>query len=186
MNSNTPATVAVSWSSNPSTTISNSSSQNPTAAVIVNTTFYVTITNPQGCSGNDSVKVFINTIPLVKTPDDISICRGTTLQLSTSTGLNSYQWTNGLFVSDSTISNPFFIDSLPRILIVTGSNGFCIAKDTVTINIKPSPFVKSIPDTLICSNQNIMLNTLSANSYTWSPNFFLDNYNASNISVPLN
>ena len=180
LNSNTPATGTVSWSSNPSTTISNSSSQNPTAAVTVNTTFYVTITNPQGCSGNDSVKVFINTIPIVKTLDDISICRGTTLQLSTTTGLNSYQWTNGLFVSDSTISDPFFIDSLSRILIVTGSNGLCIAKDTVSINIKPSPFVKSIPDTLICSNQNIMLTTIGANSYTWSPNFFLNNYNVSN------
>ena len=180
LNSNTPATGTVSWSSNPSTIISNNSSQNPTAAVSVNTTFYVTITNPQGCSGKDSVKVFINTVPIVKTLEDISICRGTTLQLSTTIGLNSYQWTNGLFVSDSTISNPFFIDSLPRILIVTGSNGFCIAKDTISINIKPSPFVKSIPDTLICSNQNIMLTTIGANNYSWSPNFFLNNYNASN------
>ena len=182
LNSSTPATgsVSYSWSSNPSTTISNSSSPNPTATVSVNTTFYVTVTNPQGCSGNDSVKVFINTIPIVKTLDDTSICRGTALQLSTTTGLNSYQWTNGLFVSDSTISNPFFVDSLPRILIVTGSNGLCIAKDTITVNIKPSPLVKSIPDTLICSNQTINLTTTGALSYTWTPSYFLDNYSISN------
>ena len=180
LNSNTPATGTVSWSSNPSTTISNNFSPNPTAVVSVNTTFYVTITSPQGCSGNDSVKVFINTIPVVKTLNDTSICRGTALQLSATTGLNSYQWTNGLFVSDSTISNPFFIDSLPRILIVTGSNGLCIAKDTITINIKPSPLVKSIPDTLICSNQTINLTTTGALSYNWTPNFFLDSYSISN------
>lgn len=182
LNSNTPATgtVSYSWSSNPSTTIANSSSQNPTAAVTVNTTFYVTITNPQGCSGSDSVKVFINTIPVVKTLDDTSVCRGTTLQLTTTTGLNSYQWTNGLYVSDSTVSNPLFTDTIPRMLIVTGSNGFCISRDTVNINVKPSPFVKSIPDTLICSTQTINLTTTGASSYTWTPNFFLDNYNSSN------
>ena len=184
LNSNTPATgnLSYSWSSNPSTTISNSSSPNPTAAVSVNTTFYVTVTNPQGCSGNDSVKVFINTIPIVKTLDDTSICRGTALQLSTTTGLNSYQWTNGLFVSDSTISNPLFTDTIPRMLIVTGSNGFCISRDTVNINVKPSPFIKSIPDTLICSTQTINLTTTGASSYNWTPNFFLDNYNSSNPS----
>ena len=182
LNSNTPATGTVSyaWSSNPSTTISNSSSPNPTAAVTITTTFYVTITNPSGCSGNDSVKVFINTIPIVKTLDDTTICKGTTLQLNTTVGLNSYQWFNGIHVSDSTISNPIFTDSIPRMLIVTGSNGFCTSRDTININVKPSPFVKSISDTLICSTQSINLTTTGAFSYTWTPNFFLDNYNSSN------
>lgn len=168
------------WSSNPATNISNISSSIPTALVNTNTTFYVTATNTLGCSATDSVKIFINVIPVVKTINDTSICKSAQLQLTTTPGLYSYQWTNGLFVSDSTISNPFFNDSLPRILIVTGSNGFCIAKDTITINIKPSPFVKSIPDTLICSNRNIILTTFGANNYSWSPNFFLNNYNASN------
>ena len=182
LNSNTPATGTVSyaWSSNPSTIISNSSSPNPTAAVTITTTFYVTITNPSGCSGNDSVKVFINTIPIVKTLDDTTICKGTTLQLNTTVGLNSYQWSNGIHVSDSTISNPIFTDTIPRMLIVTGSNGFCISKDTININVKPIPFVKSIPDTLICSTQTINLTTTGATSYTWTPNFFLDNYTSPN------
>ena len=182
LNSNTPATGTVSyaWSSNPSTIISNSSSPNPTAAVTITTTFYVTITNPSGCSGNDSVKVFINTIPIVKTLDDTTICKGTTLQLNTTVGLNSYQWFNGIHVSDSTISNPIFTDTIPRMLIVTGSNGFCTSRDTININVKPTPIIKSISDTLICSTQTINLTTTGATSYTWTPNFFLDNYTSPN------
>ena len=171
-------TISYSWTSTPTTTIMNSNSANATATVTNSTTFFVTVTNAQGCSNIDSVKAFINSIPIIKTLADTSICKGTNLQLITTSGLNTYLWSNGLYVSDSTIANPFFTDTLSHILVVTGYNGFCYSRDTIQVNVKPNPIVKTIPDTLICSTQSIVLTTSGANTYSWSPNVFLSSYNS--------
>jgi gliding motility-associated-like protein len=168
------------WTSIPATTISNANVINPTANINATTTFYFTVTTAQGCTGVDSVKVTINPIPVVQTINDIAICKGTTLQLTSTSGLTSYQWTNGIYVSDSTIANPIFIDTVSRTLIITGSNGLCSAKDTVNISIKPLPIVRTIKDTIICSTQNISLTTTGANTYSWTPSTFLSSTTIAN------
>jgi gliding motility-associated-like protein len=173
-------TSTYAWTSVPVTTITNASSLTPSANVNTTTTFYITVTSSLGCSGVDSIKVIINPIPIVQTLNDVAICKGTSLQLTTTLGLNTYQWSNGIYVSDSTIANPIFFDTVPRILIVTGSNGLCSAKDTINISIKPLPFVKTIKDTLICSTQNISLTTTGASTYSWTPSTFLSNTGSSN------
>jgi gliding motility-associated-like protein len=172
--------LAYAWTSIPATSISNTAIINPTANINSTTTFYFTVTNAQGCTGIDSIKVIINPIPIVQTLNDVAICKGTFLQLTTTAGLNTYQWSNGIYVSDSTIANPIFSDTVPRTLIVTGSNGLCSAKDTINISIKPLPFVKTIKDTLICSTQMINLTTTGAATYSWTPPTFLSSTNSSN------
>jgi gliding motility-associated-like protein len=173
-------TLTYGWTSVPTTTISNTGIINPTANINATTTFYFTVTTTQGCTGIDSVKVTINPIPVVQTINDIAICKGTTLQLTATPGLASYQWTNGIYVSDSTIANPIFTDTIPRTLIVTGSNELCSAKDTINISIKPLPVVRTIKDTTICSTQNISLTTTGASTYSWTPSIFLSSTTATN------
>ncbi|MCY7292574.1 MAG: gliding motility-associated C-terminal domain-containing protein, partial [Ferruginibacter sp.] len=172
------STISYSWTSTPTTSIINNNSANATAIVTNTTTFFVTATDIQGCTNIDSVKVIINPLPIVKTLVDTSICKGSSLQLTTTAGLNTYQWTNGFYVSDSTIANPFFTDTLSQILVVTGYNGFCYAKDTIQVTVKANPIVKTIADTMICSTQSILLTTTGANTYSWSPNIFLNNNNS--------
>lgn len=174
-------TSTYAWTSVPATTITNASSLTPSANVNTTTTFYINVTSSLGCSGIDSIKIIINPIPIIQTLNDIAICKGTSLQLTTTLGLNTYQWSNGIYVSDSTISNPIFTDTVPRTLIVTGSNGLCSAKDTINISIKPLPIVKTIKDTLICSSQAIDLTTTTgAASYSWIPSTFLSSTTISN------
>jgi gliding motility-associated-like protein len=172
--------LAYAWTSIPATSISNTAIINPTANINSTTTFYFTVTNAQDCTGIDSIKVIINPIPIVQTLNDVAICKGTFLQLTTTAGLNTYQWSNGIYVSDSTIANPIFSDTVPKTLIVTGSNGLCSAKDTINISIKPLPFVKTIKDTLICSTQTINLTTTGAATYSWTPPTFLSSTSSSN------
>jgi gliding motility-associated-like protein len=173
-------TTTYAWTSIPATTITNGASLTPTANINTTTTFYCTATSSLGCAGIDSVKVIINPIPIVQTLNDIAICKGTTLQLTTTAGLTTYQWSNGIYVSDSSIANPIFSDTVPRTLIVTGSNGLCSKKDTINISIKPLPVVKTIKDTLICSTQNIDLTTTGAATYSWTPPTFLSSTISSN------
>ena len=167
-----------SWT--PAVYLNNSSVSNPVATVNTTTTFYLSVTNASGCSGQDSVTIHVNAAPVVQTLGDTAICKGAVLMLSTTSGLGSYHWSPGIYVNDSTIANPLFTDTVPRTLIVTGNNGTCFSSDTINISVKPLPVVYAGADTAICNAQLIGLSATGAITYNWSPAIFLSNPNIAN------
>jgi len=182
-------TVAVTLHAAPATTyawtpaiyLNNPSIQNPVASISSTTRFYLTVTNLIGCSAIDSVTITVNPTPTVKTLNDTSVCKNSLLVLTTTTGLTSYHWSPGIYVSDSTISNPAFTGIISQTLYVTGNNANgCAASDTINITVKPLPVVKTIADTTICSTMSLTLFTSGAQSYTWTPVTFLSNPNIAN------
>jgi len=186
--SNTPVPVVLhgsgagTYSWTPAALLNDPTLQNPTATVSTTTKFYLTVTGAAICNAIDSVTISINPVPFVQTLIDTSICKNAVLMLST-TGLASYNWSTGIYVSDSTIANPFFIDTVSRTLIVTGTNSFgCFAKDTIDIFVKPLPVVTTIDDTTICNSNTVTLVTTGAQTYSWSPALFL---NDPNIASPV-
>ncbi len=168
-----------SWT--PAIYLNNPTLQNPTATISATTKFYLTVTSASACNSTDSVTLTINPVPLIQTLIDTAVCKNSVLVLTTTPGAGVYNWSPGIYVSDSTISNPTFIDTVSRILIVTGTNGFsCFAKDTINITIKPLPVVRTIKDTTICNTLSITLTTTGAQTYSWTPTVFLSNPNISN------
>ncbi len=168
------------WS--PAAVLNNSTLQNPTATIDTTTKFYLTVSNGTGCLAIDSVTVTINKNPQVKTLPDTAICKNASLILTTS-GAANYAWSPGIFVSDSTIESPRYIDPASHTLIVTGTgtNG-CKANDTINVNVKiPVTFVAP-PDKTICKNQSVQLNGNNGNAfqYLWAPAFYLSNANIMN------
>lgn len=178
LNGTVTGTGNYSWT--PAVYLNNSAVLNPVATVNATTTFYLAVTNTSGCSGQDSVTIHVDATPVVKTLGDTAVCKGSVLMLSTTSGLGSYHWSPGIYVSDSTIANPLFVDTVPRTLIVSGSNGACFASDTINVNIKPLPVVYAGADTIICSAQLVSLSASGASSYSWSPAVFLSNPNIAN------
>ena len=178
LNGTVSGTGNYSWT--PAVYLNSSTVTNPVATVNATTTFYFSVTNTSGCSGQDSVTIYVDATPVVKTLGDTAVCKGSVLMLSTTTGLGSYHWSPGIYVSDSTIANPLFIDTVPRTLIVTVSNGACFASDTINVNIKSLPVVYAGADTIICSAQLVSLSASGASSYSWSPALFLSNPNLAN------
>ena len=166
-----------SWS--PASVLNNSSLQNPVATIDAPTKFYLSISNGTGCSAIDSVTITINKNPLIKTLKDTSICQNTILVLTT-TGAVSYNWSPGIYVSDSTIANPQYINPAPHTLYVTGTgaNG-CKAVDTINIDVKNPVTFLAPPNESICKGRSVKLNGNNGNiyQYTWSPNFYLSNPN---------
>jgi gliding motility-associated-like protein len=179
---NLNATLGAStYSWTPSAPLNNPSIPNPTATVNITTTFYVTTTSPLGCTSTDSVTIYVNPIPTVKTLKDTSICKNSILVLTTTPGLSTYQWSPGIYVSDSTIASPTFIDTVNRRLYVTGTNANgCFSKDTIDVTVLPLPVVKTINDSLVCSTNSIVLTTTGAASYQWFPSTGLNNTAISN------
>lgn len=170
-----------SWA--PAIYLNNPNIQNPIATISSTTKFYLTVTGASACNSLDSVTITINPLPTVQTLGDTSICRNDLLVLTTNGGLSTYHWTPGTSVNDSTIASPVFTDNVPRTLIVTGtaSTG-CFARDTINVNVKPLPLVKSIEDTSFCSASaiTVTLTTSGAQNYTWTPPVGLSNPNIAN------
>ena len=178
--SGTTATGSYVWS--PAAVLNNNTIPNPIATINTTTTFYLTTTNGSGCTARDSVTITINNAPAVKTFADTSICKNATLMLSAS-GAVSYNWSPGIYVSDSTIANPQYTDSVSRTLIVTGTgaNG-CKAADTINVNVKTPVIFIAPPDKITCIGKSVQLNGNNGNGfqYLWTPPFYLSNANIKN------
>ena len=83
-----------SWTSNPAGFTSTTS--DPLVNPSVTTTYYLSVTNPQGCTTNDTIKVTLGgPAPVANAGPDASLCIGSSIQLGTAaTGSNTYLWTS--------------------------------------------------------------------------------------------
>ncbi len=164
-----------SWS--PAAVLNNNTLQNPTATINTTTKFYLTVSNGTGCSAIDSVTITINQNPIVQTLIDTTICKNDLLVLTTNGALN-YNWSPGIYVSDSTIASPQYIDTGSHTLIVTGIglNG-CMAKDTINISVNNRTTFIAPESKTICRGSSVQLNGNNGNAfqYTWSPASYLSN-----------
>ncbi|MEO7307149.1 MAG: gliding motility-associated C-terminal domain-containing protein, partial [Ferruginibacter sp.] len=164
------------WS--PAVYLNNPTIQNPTATISSTTTFYLTVTGSASCTSIDSVTIYINPLPLVNTIGDTGICKFSTLVLTTNSNAATYQWTPAIYVSNPTIANPVYMDTLSHRLYITGTSAAgCTATDSVYVTVNPLPVVQTIADTTLCQSANITLTTTGAQNYSWSPATGLSNPN---------
>ncbi len=159
----------------PSSSLNNPNINNPWASPTTTTTYYVTVTDANGCTGIDSVTVSVDSLPFVDAGPDVWLCPGDSIQLNGSgpNGANvSWSPTTGL--DNPNIYTPWAsaTDTIVYYLTVTDSNG-CINVDSVTIIVNSAVPTDAGPDTSICQNDSVVIggNPTSVNgtSYLWLP-----------------
>jgi gliding motility-associated-like protein len=127
-------------------------------------------TSNNGCK--DSLinnAITVNGNPVVKTNDDLSICRGASIQLQT-TGAQSYTWSPTQDLSCTNCANPVANPATTSTYIVKGLDNFgCPGFDTVHITVNQPIQVDVSPDITICQKQVINLQATGAVTYDWSP-----------------
>jgi hypothetical protein len=123
--------------------------------------FIVTGTDSAGCTGNDTVNVTVNSLPMVDAGTDYDICYGDSTTLS-GQGANMYLWDNG--VVDNVPFHP--MATSPYILTGTDLNG-CVNVDTITVTVNSLPVVSAGADQEICAGSLYTLNGTGANIYVW-------------------
>ncbi|MEP7255415.1 MAG: gliding motility-associated C-terminal domain-containing protein [Ferruginibacter sp.] len=165
---------AYSWV--PAVYLNNPNLQNPIATVNTTTTFYLTVTGSNACStGIDSVTIYVNPLPDVKTIADTLICSTNTVTLIT-TGAQTYSWTPTIFLSNPNIANPVYSGNLSQTYYVTGTglNG-CKASDTVRVNVNMPMVFQQPPNKSICSQSSVVLDGYNGTlvDYLWSPGTYL-------------
>jgi PKD repeat protein len=129
---------------------------------ILNTTYYLTVTNSFSCSATDSVIVFVNPNPIVDAGPDDTICAGSGA-LITATGIGNYLWSTGE-TTQSILVNPIITTTY---FIALSVGGFS-ATDSVTIFVNPTPIAFIGNDTNLCTGQSLILNASGIGNYLWS------------------
>ena len=134
------------------------------------TTIYTVSATSFGCNNTATVQIVSVSIPTVTAvaSSTTALCAGSAVVLSASGTATSYSWVPAGGSAATTTVMP----SSTTIYTVTGSNGSCSAKTTVSVNVIANPVVIATSSrTLICTNESAVLTaSTSATSYTWSTN----------------
>lgn len=135
------------------------------------TTVYTVSGTSSGCTRTATVQltsVALPTVTAVASPTG-AVCAGSPVVLNASSGTaTSYTW----MPAGGNTATTTVMPSANTVYTVTGSNGSCSAKATVTVNVLAGPVLTAMASrTLICTNESAVLTaSTSATSYTWSGN----------------
>jgi len=130
---------------------------------ITTTTYPVTITDANGCSGTASATV--NVITVTVTGNPTSICPGGTAMLI-ATGGPTYNWCCGLGTNDTVYVTP----AVTTTYTVTVTVGGCTASAAYTVTVNALTVTASANPTTICSGGTtpVTLSTAGGGTYLWS------------------
>ncbi len=129
-------------------------------SVISDTSFIYRVTDGNGCTNQDTVDIFVNSLPNVSAGQDSIICGLGTINLMGLIGVNPLNGTWYDNTMSNTIPNPVSVSlNTSYIYKVIGVDG-CMNQDTVDIFVNPLPNVSAGQDSSICGMGTINLNGL--------------------------
>ncbi len=164
----------------PFAVLNNNLLQSPTATIIASTTFTVTGTDANGCTGTATMGITILPNPTVNGGAAATICFGDTTQLTANGGLN-YSWTPSQGLSNTAIPNPIANPTATTTYTVsTIDSNNCVGTANVTVTVNPLPLVNAGVDDTICLGYSDQLNAAGGIFYSWNPSTYLDNGVVSN------
>ncbi|HYV94806.1 MAG TPA: PKD domain-containing protein [Chitinophagales bacterium] len=152
---------------------------NPKAFPTVTTFYSVIGIDNNLCSNFDTVLVTVINSNYLNGGNDTAICFGDSITLHGSGG-DSYSWSPGNLLSDSTIANPVATLQVTTTFTVTAALGVCIGKDSVTITVNSLPQIDAGTDTSLCVGDAIQLQASGGISYQWDPSYYLSDSTISN------
>lgn len=132
--------------------------------------YIVTGRDSNNCRNRDTITVQVFTLPPVNTGNDVAICIGDSIAL-TSSGAVNYSWSPATGLNSTTGSPVVATPSSTTTYQVTGTdiNG-CIdtSQITVTVNLLPVVTATAIPSDTLCANTSVSLSGTGASTYQWS------------------
>ncbi len=158
----------ISYQWTPNYNISTTSGQSPVVDPDLNTTYYLTATNNNGCIGVDSIVILVFDTVVANAGIDTIICPGSSVQLNGSGGAQ-YLWSPSSGLSNSTIANPLASPTNTTQYTLVASAGSCIDNDNILITVLPLPNITAGGDVEICKGDTAGISAFGCTSYFWSP-----------------
>jgi type IX secretion system substrate protein len=179
------ATGGVSYLWSPNTGLNFNNISNPVASPSSTTVYTVTVTNANGCTDQDVVRVTVNPLPTANAGNDIELCQGASTLLNATGGVScSWGPATGLNFTNlcSPTATPIFTTTYT--VTVTDING-CKAQDMVKVTVNPLPTANAGSDVAICFGDNIQLSGSGGVGYSWAPVNYVNNPSIPNpIATP--
>jgi gliding motility-associated-like protein len=157
----------------PGSGLSSTTIPNPIGTPASTTTYIVVGTDVNGCSAQDTITVTVSGSLAIFAGNDLTVCQGDTVQLSTSGG-TTYVWSPAATLDNpnSSTTNAFPSTTTTYIVNVSDASG-CQGADTVTVFVSPSIQLTTSGATTICIGQQANLSAtatggLGSINYTWS------------------
>jgi hypothetical protein len=129
----------------------------------VSGTYWVEVTNSNGCHGTDTVNLLANTPPVVNLGPNVTLCTGSqyTIGVPSVTG-QSYLWSNGAQTNNIAVSN-----GGPYSITVTDANN-CDNADSILVNQYNVPVASFAIDTSDCPIVSFSDQSTDASTWIWS------------------
>ena len=134
-----------------------------TVAPLSTTTYFVTVTDENGCTAVEESTVVVHLLPAADAGADGSLCIGESYTLM-ATGGGSYLWSTGETSSEISVA-PTVASTYA--VTVTDSNG-CIASDEVTLTVYDLPLPTITEEQTICEGETVNLEVGGGSTYLWS------------------
>ncbi len=140
-------------------------------------TYWVTVTDENGCHATDSIYANFLPLPEIYIGPDTSLCEGEDLILDAGGGYVSYLWQNSDTSQYHTVTQGGWY-------WVTVNNGCGADTDSLYVEMYPSPEPYLGPDTTLCAGSGLLLDPGSQYvSYLWQDNSTLPFYSANTSGV---
>ncbi|HZV12263.1 MAG TPA: T9SS type A sorting domain-containing protein, partial [Candidatus Kapabacteria bacterium] len=163
---------------NPSSTLSAGNIVSPEASPNATTTYFVTVTDSDGCTNTGSVIVTVNQPPQLNAADTVNqtICTGTSTVIggtpTSGTPPYTYQWSPPSGLDSINVASPVASPNVTTTytVIVTDSNGCqSIGKVTVFVDSIQAPQIHISGPSTFCEGDSVLLDAGGPfASYKWS------------------
>jgi gliding motility-associated-like protein len=133
-----------------------------------------------GCVNRDSFKMAVNNKPIISLQNNVSICKGGSVVLSTYYSPDySYNWfpSTGLSNTSGNTTNASPVITTKYQLKVT--DGICTNLDSTVVVVNPVIFIKPA-DKEVCEGDTVQLISNNSAAHEWTPSAYLTNASVSN------
>lgn len=127
--------------------------------------YSLAVTNENGCTGNASIDLIVQSLPVVDLGNDTTICKGDVISISAINNGLTYLWNTG--ENTPTIN----IAGTGEYSVLVVDNIGCTSSDTMELFLQELPVVNLGEDTIICDKQEVKLNAQNTGlNYHWNTN----------------
>jgi len=142
----------------------------------VSDTKYILKASFGSCVQRDTVDVFVTQV-LANAGKNLTVCLGDSVQLQ-ATALGNITWQPSTFLNNPSLIQPYSKPTTNIDYIFTATNGTCVQKDTVSVSLFTNASANAGADQRICAGSGVFLNAAAANTYEWTPPYFITNSNS--------
>jgi gliding motility-associated-like protein len=161
--------------------------QNSNVFNLTNGSYTVFLKDDNNCTATQNVFIPLNNSVTLEAGADLTICEGKNVQIKTLSNANTFVWTPGATLDNSSFQSPVANPVVTTKYYVAGTTGICNRFDSVTVFVNPAPTPNAGPDNSICFGKNAQLSGSGGVSYFWSPSSSLNNnrlQNPTTINLP--